>query len=123
MIIKLPIYYCKVHFIEVEKNIDIDKKHRTIYKKHKINKSIPKEEDGSNAGILIPCFTDYYMIISNEEKNKINTILHELSHCVDFILEDRDINDTESRAYLTAYLGEKILKNLYGFTIYSKCNK
>jgi hypothetical protein len=111
MIINLPIYECKVHYIVVEKNEDIDKKQRFIYKKHKINKSVPKEEDGGSVGLMIPCFTDYYMIISKEEKNKINVILHELSHCIDFITQDRGIEDTEEKAYLTAYIGDKILKH------------
>ena len=111
MIINLHIYECKVHYLVVDKNIDIDKKQRAIYKKHKINISIPKEEDGGSVGLTIPCFTDYYMIISKEEKNKINVILHELSHCIDFITQDRCIEDTEEKAYLTAYIGDKILKH------------
>jgi hypothetical protein len=41
---------------------------------------------------------------------EVNTILHELSHMVHYILEAVGVDDEETRAYCTGYLGEKLFK-------------
>lgn len=43
---------------------------------------------------------------------ELGTIVHETSHIVDFILEWRSINDTETRAYLSDYIFKEIFGNL-----------
>jgi hypothetical protein len=110
MIIDLPLYECKIYFIVLEKNIDIAFKYQHILKKHKIKNNIINK-DGAMAGLCIPLFSHYYILVSKEEKNILNTILHELYHLIDFITSDRDIVDAEAKAYLLGYLGSKILKN------------
>jgi len=43
-----------------------------------------------------------------EDKWDTNTIIHELTHLVDHVLEAMGVDDNETRAYCMGYLGEKI---------------
>jgi hypothetical protein len=52
---------------------------------------------------------DYYLII-DEKHTSINTIAHEVYHVVYSLLEDRDIKDEESGAWLCGMLMEEAIK-------------
>lgn len=102
--LKIDIYECVIQFYIFETNKEVRTQVEKILKKYKI-----KEEVSDSCGSVIPQFDIYYMIMS-KEKNYINTFFHELSHVVDFILLDREINDSEARAYLQGIIGEKLIK-------------
>ena len=54
----------------------------------------------------------YCLFPSNSDDLTYSTLIHELSHAVTFILEDRQINDNtdECRSYLLGYLFENTSK-------------
>ena len=43
-----------------------------------------------------------------EDKWDTNTVIHELTHLVDHVLEAVGVDDCETRAYCMGYLGEKV---------------
>ena len=66
----------------------------------------------SPAAHLVPRVPDdmknYYVFYSLDSLNA-NIIVHEITHLVDFILEERAIeNEGEAKAYLTGYISEKV---------------
>lgn len=53
--------------------------------------------------------SDYYLII-DERHTSINTIAHEVYHLVSSLLEDRDIKDEESGAWLCGMIMDEAVK-------------
>lgn len=101
--IKIPIYECKINFSLCNKEEAIIV-YNKICKKHKI-----KQEEFNFYGMVIPVFTSYYIIII-KEGNFINSFYHELFHCTELICNDREIEDSEAKAYLQGLIGEKLHK-------------
>ena len=106
--IDISIYGCNVRVI-IDENIE------KVVASFMRRRTLPDgalENDGSTYhGLAIKGakFQDYYVFFSKESLN-INIISHEISHIVDFILTDREIeNNGETRAYLTGYITEKIV--------------
>lgn len=99
-IFNISIYECKVIFIIVNDNKDINKY---------TNKFLNIKDENEYAGVTININPIYYLIISKDNLNDYNTILHELFHIVDEITNDRDIKDWEAKAYLQGFIGNKIL--------------
>lgn len=55
------------------------------------------------------------LIIFYYQKNTlqlIKTVTHEVSHVVDNVCESLYIDDTETKAYLTGYINEQIIKKI-----------
>ena len=102
-VVKLPIYECKVefHLCNKEEALTIYKK---ICKKHKF-----EVQEVDFYGIVIPTFTTYYIIVI-KEGNFVNGFYHELFHCTELICNDREIEDSEAKAYLQGLIGEKLHK-------------
>ena len=54
-----------------------------------------------------------YIIYADEKQSMIyykSTVVHEISHIVDYISEKHGFKCTENRAYLTGYIYRKIIK-------------
>lgn len=104
--IKLPIYDCSVKII-IESDI------KSIVNRYAAKK---KWENGKNYltypvhGLTVSesKMKDYYIFYKTESLT-VNTIVHEISHVVDFILNEREIEDKgEAKAYLIGYISEKV---------------
>lgn len=107
-IFNISIYECKVIFIIVDNHKDINKY---------TSKLLNIQDENEYAGITINSNPIYYIIISKDNLNDYNTILHELFHIVDEITNDRDIKDWEAKAYLQGFIGNKILKYVDNYGI------
>lgn len=100
--IKLDLYQCKVHLIVAS---DLEKEASRIHKRYK-----EIYIDGPCEGYCLSFdMADYYLIIE-EKHTSINTIAHEVYHIVQSLLEDRDIKDEESGAWLCGMLMEEAVK-------------
>jgi hypothetical protein len=106
--LNISIYECTVHLWIVPTTKDVCLTAQKILKKHKINEKV---EDAA-WGYMIPAFNNYYILLSQSSLKDYNTFMHETIHCIDAILEDRNINDDEARAYLAGYIGNHFLKQL-----------
>lgn len=61
-------------------------------------------------GYVVPGNLDYYLFVSKEHCS-VDTINHEKSHVVDFILQERSIKSKdEVRAYLDGYVSRRLNK-------------
>lgn len=102
--IDIKLYQCKVHLFLTD---DLTREYNRIYKKHG---EVPTEpaEDGE-AWTLTFDICDYYILI-NDKKSSVNTIAHEVYHVVYGIMQDRDIQDEESGAWLCGMLIDEALK-------------
>jgi hypothetical protein len=103
--LKLDIYECTIYLHIVNTNKDVSILTKEIIKKHKLKYKIVEEAWGYTVRTLCK----YYMILSRESLKDYNTYLHELSHLIDSILEDRNIKDGEARAYLQGHIGNHFL--------------
>lgn len=100
-VLKLDTYECKLVFVVTD---DLQKKVRKLYKKHHIEQ---EEEVEAEAMMISPTMEVYYVIIDAEYLTH-NTVAHELFHVVNSILQDRDIHDEETGAWLSGHLSNFI---------------
>lgn len=103
-IIPIEVYKLKCIVI-IDK--DIRKKINSYSKREKWEINIPDDHDLDGMAINPYNFTSYYLFLSEDSLN-VNIITHEVSHLVDYILEDKDVNDGEARAFLSGFINEKI---------------
>ena len=104
--IKIPIYDCVCHIVIGD---NIEKVINGYVKRKKWDRTTHIE------GFRVHGFTvsnsdlkDYYIFYSTESVT-VNTVIHEISHLVDFILDEREIEDKgEAKAYLIGYISEEI---------------
>ena len=100
--IKLNLYQCRVNLIVAS---NLEKEAARIHKKYN-----ELYTDGPCEGYCLSFdMSDYYLII-DEKHTSINTIAHEIYHVVSSLLEDRDIKDEESGAWLCGMLMEEAVK-------------
>lgn len=100
--IKIPIYNC---VCKVVIDDDIIKAINRYGKKHRWENH---EYNVHGIAISTGNMKDYYIFYSTDSLN-VNIIMHEITHLVDFILDERAIeNEGEAKAYLTGYIAEKI---------------
>ena len=102
--IPLQIYQLKCIVI-IDK--DISKKINSYSKREKWEFNVEDDHDLRGMAINPGNFHTYYVFYS-EESLTPNIITHEVSHLVDYILEDKEVNDGEARAYLSGHINEKI---------------
>jgi hypothetical protein len=102
--IKLNLYQCAVHLVITD---DMSKTYAQIHKKYNEN----QDQDGSVAEAWSIHFDmkDYYLIVDLKHVS-INTIAHEVYHTVHTILENRDIRDEESGAWLCGMIMDEAFK-------------
>jgi hypothetical protein len=105
IIIQVPVYQFKCIVI-IDK--DIEKRVNAFIKRHKWNEDLFTDSTQVHGVAVNPGVMDAYYIFYSIESVTANIITHEVSHLVDDVLEDRQINDTEARAYLSGYINEKI---------------
>lgn len=100
--IDVPIYNCKCKII-IDKDIV-----KTINRYGKRNKWDKHEYNVHGLAVSQDDMKNYYVFYSLDSLNA-NIIVHEITHLVDFILEERAIeNEGEAKAYLTGYISEKV---------------
>lgn len=103
--ITVPIYQFKC-IITIDN--DIEKRINSCIKKNKLSIDLLKDGEEVHGLALNPALARIYYLFYSIESFTANIITHEVSHLVDYILEDRNINDAEARAYLNGYINEKI---------------
>lgn len=100
--IKISVYDCTVKVI-ISK--DIEKVINRYGKKLKWDK---QEDNVHGLAISQEDMKNYYIFYS-EDSLTANFLVHEITHLVDFILEERAIEkEGEAKAYLTGFIAEKI---------------
>jgi hypothetical protein len=100
--IDIPIYNCKCKVI-IDKDIV-----KTINRYAKKNKWEKHDYNVHGLALSTDDMKDYYIFYALDSLN-VNIIVHEITHLVDFILEERAIeNEGEAKAYLTGYISEKV---------------
>jgi len=104
LVIPIEVYQLKCIVI-IDK--DIRKKINSYSKREKWEFNIEDDHDLHGMAINPNNFHTYYVFFSEESLN-VNIITHEISHLVDYILEDKDVNDGEARAFLSGFINEKI---------------
>jgi ribosome maturation protein Sdo1 len=105
--IKIPLYKVTIY---VKIAPDIKKVINNFCKKKKW-KDIELKEDEDVYGYAVSSTTaeGNYFIFYDEKHTTFNYLTHEVSHVVDYILEEKEIETTgEARAYLTGHISEKI---------------
>lgn len=106
LVIKIPVYQFNC-VVVIAPNIEevIDK----YFKKYKIDDKM--EEGVELHGLAVKTNTVHdYILFYSIDSTTVNLISHEISHLIDYVLEDRKIekNADEVRAYLTGYITESI---------------
>lgn len=100
--VQIPIYNC-VCKIVIDKDIV-----KTINRYGKRNKWEKHDYNVHGLAVSTENMKDYYIFYALDSLN-VNIIVHEITHLVDFILEERAIeNEGEAKAYLTGYISEKV---------------
>ncbi len=110
--IKIPIYNCSCNIII---DNDIEKTINRYVKNRKWDKTTLMSEGQYVHGLTVSNedMKDYYIFYSIESLT-VNYIIHEISHMIDFLITERDIEDKgEARAYLTGYISEKIFDFIF----------
>lgn len=107
--ISVPIYDFKCIVIfdnKIEKTVD-----RYLKK----DKARPLDEEVFGFSFRPGGSLKIYYIFYGLEKLDVNTICHEISHIIDFTLEDRNVEKSngEARAYLTGYISEKVFDYIF----------
>lgn len=104
--IKIPVYNSTCHIIidnEIEKVINKYAKKHGWDEKH----YIPNGDKVD--GFAVTTGENSYYAFYEQQGLGVNILVHEISHIVDFILTEKDIELVgESRAYLTAHISERI---------------
>lgn len=103
--IQVPVYQFKCIVI-IDK--DIEKRVNAFIKRHKW-KTDPLADGEQINGIAInPGYVHTYYIFYSIESVTPNIITHEVSHLVDDVMGDKGMEDSETRAYLSGFVNEKI---------------
>ena len=101
--INIPLYSFKCSVIIAD---EIEKVIAKYLKRFKIPLT---EENGEYDGYALFTPQSKYYIFYSLHSLTPNTIVHEVSHIVDYMVEDKGIEKTgEARSYLTGYISEKI---------------
>jgi hypothetical protein len=110
--IKIPIeVYQLTCLVIIDK--DISKKINSYSKREKWEFKIEEADHDLHGMAVNPGnFHTYYVFFSDQSLNP-NIITHEVSHLVDYILEDKDVNDGEARAFLSGFINEKIFNYVF----------
>lgn len=104
--IKIPIYDCVCHVII---SSDIEKVINKYSKRLKWSEDTLVAEGQKVDGYYVRSGMKNYYIFYKLEESNVNTLVHEISHLIDGILGDRDIESNgEAKAYLTGYISEHI---------------
>lgn len=109
--IKIPIYECTCHIV-ISKDIEKVINRYAKIKKWEKESIIEKGEEVHGMATSNGDVKNYYLFYSINSLT-VNCLTHEISHTVDEILSDRDIKDGEARAYLVAYISEKIFDYIF----------
>jgi hypothetical protein len=107
--IKIPVYQCSCHIII---NDEIEKTVNSYVKKNKWNQdlAIKVGEEVHGYALSNGDVKNYYIFYSIHSLTS-NYICHEISHLIDYILDEKDIERSgEARAYLTGHISEKIFE-------------
>lgn len=116
--VKINIYRWEILLIEIESRKD-HKKVRKILTKFGVSEEYIKDTiDNIKKGIRghghhtgnpdnFKSLICLYRKKSDKQRNR--TLSHEMRHCEDVILKTMGIKDDESAAYLSGYLGKKLL--------------
>lgn len=104
--IKVPVYKIAVH-VRFAPEI-----HKTInsFAKRKSWKDIAIAEGAEVHGLAVSTrnCTDYYIFYDTESVT-VNYLIHEISHVIDYIFDEKEIEgEGEARAYLIGHISEKI---------------
>jgi hypothetical protein len=103
--IDVPIYKTTVH---VKIAPEIKKVINKFAKRTKQDIAIPDDKDVHGYAVGMDNSDNYYIFYDVLSLNA-NIITHEVSHIIDFILEEKQVEMTgEARAYLTGFINEKI---------------
>jgi len=104
--IKVPVYKITIH---VKFAPDVKKVINTFAKRKRWKEVELKEgEDVHGYAISANDCINYYIFYNLSSTNS-NYITHEVSHIIDYILGEKDIErEGEARAYLTGHISEKI---------------
>jgi hypothetical protein len=104
--IKVPVYKITIH---VKIAPEVKKVINTFSKRKKWKEVELKEgEDVHGYAVSATDCVNYYIFYDILSVNS-NYITHEISHVIDYILEEKDIERMgEARAYLTGHISEKI---------------
>lgn len=103
--LKLTTYECKIVLMITDNIFGVM---NSLFKKHKI---LEEFEDEAEGVMMSPDMSTYYLIIDSECITH-NTIAHEAFHIVHRVMEDRDISDDESGAWIAGHVSEFIYKSL-----------
>lgn len=86
-----------------------DRLHLAEKQVHKKYKTMEKPcEDGTAEGVTISIGFDLYVMILDTNYMSYNLVGHEVCHVVQRIVNDREITDEETMAWLTGYLCEEV---------------
>lgn len=96
-------YSTKLQFIITS---DIVKVHNRINEYHRTG-VVWKKGEGVEGCMILCSMSKYYMLI-NSNYLTVDTIAHELYHCVCNIAGDRGIFEEESRAWLQGFIAQQI---------------
>lgn len=103
--IQVPVYQFKCIVI-IDK--DIEKRVNAFIKRHKWNEDPFKNGEQVHGIAINPGLVHTYYIFYSIESVTPNIITHEVSHLVDYVMGDKGMADTETRAYLAGFINEKI---------------
>jgi hypothetical protein len=103
--IQVPVYQFKCIVIIDD---DIEKRINSFIKRHKWNETLFKEGEQVHGMAINPGLVHTYYIFYAIESITSNIITHEVSHLVDDVMGDKGMEDSETRAYLSGYINEKI---------------
>lgn len=101
--ISIPVYDFKCNII-IDDNID------EVINKYMKKFRMPSAPDGDEYhGLAFMSPTKQHYIFYDLQSITPGTVVHEICHMVDYLLEDRDIEQTgESRAYITGHITDKV---------------
>jgi hypothetical protein len=103
--IQVPVYQFKCIVII---DSEIEKRVNAFIKRHKWNEDPFKNGEQVHGLAVNPGLVHTYYIFYSIESVTPNIITHEVSHLVDYVMGDKGMADTETRAYLAGFLNEKV---------------
>lgn len=110
MQLKIDIYGATIKIIILETIEDSEKYLINFNKKYKKNYEVYKFE-----GCCFPTDGRNFNLVLVKPFININLITHEVYHCSEFIADSCELTSTgnkEERAYLNAYINEKVVEHL-----------
>jgi hypothetical protein len=104
--IQVPVYQFKC-VVVIDK--EIETRINAFVKRHKWSEDhLIKDGDQVHGYALNPGLVHTYYIFYSEESVTPNILTHEVSHLVDYVMGDKGMADSETRAYLSGFINEKI---------------